>query len=310
MRRDISRKNSTSSSTIPSTRTSCRLSSSTVRSSSVSKTNSKSLSRRLSKDTCPCRRSFPQRRKSWTRRQRKWRTPTVGSSLRTHRCLAVPSKRISRSSSSSQRLSRTSAPTSTSSRRSQSSQLRSSKTPSTHPSSWNLRKRSTGFSAPMPSISQSASCIRMRLRGSTRSWRTSRCPPLAASSLSRSKLHWCRGRKYLAMPNAWSSSVTKARSDRFIKGSTPAMLWIAVHPWSVWSSPVSRIRSRCSRRNRRRRSSSAQLHLSSLREKSSRKWSRLRLAKGMPAIGRFERPSQYPQSFCLFETNYWPHFCS
>ena len=242
MKRGTSHSSFTHLSTTPSTKTSCRHCLNTARSSSGSKTSSKSSNRKPGRAAYLSLRCCPRRRKSSTRRPQRWRMPTVGSSLRTLPCRRLPSKITNHSSNSNRRLSRTSALTLTSSRLWPFSRQKSSRMPSTRPSLWSSKKKSIGSSAPMPSTSRRGSCTKTPSRGSTRSWKISRCPPPAVSSHSRFRRRWCRGRKSLAMPRGWSSSATRVRFDRFIRGWIRAMPLTVALLWLVSSSLAWRIR--------------------------------------------------------------------
>ena len=179
MRTDISPRSSSSLCSIrtrarTNMNTSYRRSSSTARSSSASRTNSRCWSRKRGSEDCRYLKSCPVRKRSLTRRRRRWPTHTAGLSSSMHHSLSMPSEQTSLSSSSSLRLSRTSAPISTSLKLWPFSQPKYSRTLSTHLNLWSLRRRSTGFSGQMPSISLNANSTMTPLNVSSLSLRTFR----------------------------------------------------------------------------------------------------------------------------------------
>lgn len=150
----------------------------------------------------------------------------------------------------------------------------------------------------MPSTLPRESCTRMHSRSSILNSRISQCHPRAMSCHSRFKWLWSKDRKCPKMPGEWSFSATSQRSGLFIKNWTRAVLWTVGRPWSVWSSPVSKTRSRCSKRSPRRRSLSVRALQSLSSVVNLKKWLRLRLASAIRVSGKFEHQINHA-FYCL-----------
>ena len=238
------------------------------------------------------------RRKSSTRKPLRWPTRTAGSSTWKPLCPKKLSTTTSLTFNSSQRLSQTSVLISISSRLWPSSLLKYWRKPSTLLSWWNLKRRSTGCSELMPSISPSASFTRTVLKDNSLRLRTFRpcrfnrglkpwnpvqlwaqcCP-------RRSQQNSSSAQKCLRMPSVWSSNATSLRFAHSIRRWIPAAHWIADPLWSVSSSPVWRTRSRCLRKNpRKKRQCAPPLPFTSSAE-SLKRWSRPKPAREMPLTG-------------------------
>ena len=223
------------------------------------------------------------------RKQPRWPMLTAGSSILMPHFQRRLLKRTSLTSNSSQRLSQTSAQILISLRHLPSSPPRCLRRLLTLLNWWSSRKKSIDCSEPTHSTLPSASCIKNLLRDSTPSSEIFRCQQeRPQSSPMRSKCAWFRDQRSPRMRNAWSSTARNLRFVHFIKRWTLAALWTADHQWSVWFSPVSKIKSRCSRSSRRKRNLSAPRLLNMSSAVSLRRWSRLRLVNAMLATGIFD----------------------